>query len=200
MSTSRLEIHGKTSQVLTFRVAPNGGVTPQKATGSFLFVVSAPQGTKLRLQDQPFIDVATGTHLEATGGAIFEWFEVFNPSNEEITVKIYVGFARYGSNAFAVVEGPSECDGASITSINAGANHDFTGAPSGLRLHRIAIQVFNGDVNGRLEVRDSAGHRIALVFPETGVKLTGAGFFRVHNPNAGSVDVAISEIWALRPA
>lgn len=203
MSTIAQAARGKSSQVIVVRVpAAVGGVPGHenaKATGRYLYVISAPSRFKLKIDNQPFIDAATGTSLECDGEAVFETLEFENPTTEPMTVKVYVGFATFRESSFAVVEAALECDGANATEVGANASIDFLGTPTGFRLHRKAIQVFNGDPNVRLQVRDSDGHRIALVFPESGVKLEGAGFFRVHNPNPGAVDVAISEIWALRP-
>lgn len=96
-------LRGKSSQIVVLTVPP-GEIAPGLATGTNLYVVSAPCGFLIRMEGGSFIDVQQGCARKATGGATFEYFEAWNPTAKAIKIRVFVGYAEYQDQRQAVVE------------------------------------------------------------------------------------------------
>jgi hypothetical protein len=193
---------GKVSQLLTVIVpaAAGGvdGIRPIKATGRFLYIVDSPDGIQMRLDGQPFVDGRPGTGLECEDGAWFEWFELRNPTASEITVKVYVGFARYIDQRVSVIEGPTEAVGWAVASVGANAGVSFPGTPTGTRIRRKDFVVSNLDTSLSLQVRDSAAAVALTVFPRQNITLPISGAVELYNPNGSAVQANVCEVFWVR--
>lgn len=175
---------------------PAGRVIPINAEGRNFYVVYSPVDLEIAMNGTEFAVYGQGAGLDnLPNGLTFSRLEVRNNSAAAILVKIYIGGPLYRDSRYAVIEPNTIADGWSGTQLAATTGQSFPGTPAGLRVRRKAIVATNRDANLDLQIRDSDGHTILTIFPQTSITLPISGPVEFYNQNGSPVACDFAEIW-----
>lgn len=194
ISTPSIE-RGKSSASVPVTIAA-GGKKTLNATGTCFFVLESPCRVSIRMDTTAACLYKAGTGLETTGGAVFEWLEIENPSTSEITILLYVGFARYEDKRHTIQEGATLATAYPTGDmIPASARIVLDGIPPAGASQRKTVLISNADPAALLYLETVAGVTIATVFPQTTIAPAISGPVVLRNRSAVPIPGSIGEVW-----
>jgi len=167
-------------------------------------------GIKTNKGAQELFSVGTGKAFPEE--QFFTSLELQNFESAAVTITIFVGFGDFLdhrttivgnrlTSILPVIEPDTRLLADAATTLATGGTIAKNGvAPDTTYLKRKAVLVSNLDASGNLQVIDYAGTNVALnVFPGTSVIVPTSGPVTIKNVSGGTIALAVSEVWWMKP-
>lgn len=176
-------------------VIPAGGVGAVPAYGQAFYIIACAGQVYIKTDETSEKPYARGTGEEFPEALRFKRLEIRNPSASDLAITIWCGFGKYIDNRAEVLEGWTEAAGWNGSTIAANSGVTFHGAASGKRRQRRALYISNMDPNASIQLRDTSGNVVAIVFAQSSAVIPVAGDVQVYNNNPSAISVSIGETW-----
>ena len=178
------------------------GVTVIEVPGVSFRIKEADGPISIKIDESGAFELSLGMAYTCPAGTGFRQLEIQNLATTPNRIEIMVAQGTITDDRLNVVHerGPLDVRDAAADLVSAHAGDLAAGAsvvlagPAFGAPRRRAVQVTNGSVELRLQLRNAAGAVCGLIFPEQCQVFPISGPCSVHNPHGAAVECYVAEI------
>jgi hypothetical protein len=182
---------------------PANGTVLMSITGQIFSVKEASATFYVAFDEGEFFPMEAGLQFRLTNGDFFKLLRFQNTSGTDITAQIYIGRAEVLDSrlntplsptyTFLYKDPVTRATGSGVLSLAGTTSAAYAGTNSGDQ--RKQFVVANLDPSLVLHVRTSGGVVMGFVPGYTSWTVDTSADLQVYNPNAGSVNYCVGQVW-----
>lgn len=189
------------ASVVGYATIPAGGMVAFSHYGERFYFVTATGPISVKTDASPEKPFRKGTGLTLPEGQRFKRLEVKNYTTIPVSIQLFMGFGEYVDTTQEIIESYTKLIGTGYTNVPAytdpvtGGILVFPGTPSGDKIQRREILIFNDDLANNLYVLDENDNVSGIVFFKSSIAVPASGVVKVKNLTGLAIPCAISELW-----